>query len=139
MTTPTRKSGIGKTPKEGQLPFYFLVYHAEGQVVAHCLNYNILCMDETFQKAMDGLIDLLYHHIAHIVALGSKAAPVQCAPDEYWDAYVEGVRLAPDHNINLRFNLPKNYKVPQPNPGRKMATDNGYGIRMSSKMELADA
>ncbi len=139
MTTPTRKSGIGTTPKEGQAPFYYLIYHAEGQVVAHCLNYNLVYMAEDFPRAMIGLLELLSGHIAHIISLGEKAAPVECAPDEYWEAYVEGVRLLPDFKINTRFNLPKDYKVPQPNPKGKLRVDadNGYGIRMNSQMEMA--
>ena len=68
----------------GAMAVHVILYRDEGQVVAHCLEFDLVAQGTTSDEAYRNLLDAIELQADFTQATGDPENLIQLAPVEYW-------------------------------------------------------
>ena len=79
----------------GAMAVHVVLYREEGQVVAHCLEFDLVAQGTTSDEAYRNLLDAIELQVDFTQATGDLENLIQLAPVEYWQMLARAEPYAP--------------------------------------------
>jgi hypothetical protein len=85
---------------------YLFQERAEGRVVAHCLDLDLVVSAPDLKEAEKRLDSMVVFYVESAYSAGNWDALNTSAPERYWEMFSTGKRIQPQH-LKISFTLPE--------------------------------